>query len=186
MLPKVHDVIERARAGDAEALGMLWRAHQHLVLRYLRGRGTPDPDDVASTVWIDVARSISRFDGDAQEFRRWLFTIAARRRVDAVRRVGRRAAGEARAAGRAPDLADDPADAAEQAGGVGRALRLIGRLPDDQAEAVLLRVLGDLSVTEVAEIMHRREGHVRVLVHRGLAKLSQLAVTERSAAAMER
>jgi RNA polymerase sigma-70 factor (ECF subfamily) len=69
---------------------------------------------------------------------------------------------------------------------VERALRLIGRLPDDQAEAVLLRVLGDLSVTDVAAIMGRREGHVRVLVHRGLAKLSELAVTERAAPAMDR
>ena len=186
MLARVHDVIERARAGDGDALGMLWRAHHHLVLRYLRGRGTPDADDVASNVWIDVARSISRFDGDADDFRRWLFTIAARRRVDAVRRAGRRSVADARVAGRADTEPADPADEAQRAAGVERALRLIGRLPDDQAEAVLLRVLGDLSVTDVAAIMGRRQGHVRVLVHRGLAKLSELAVTERAAAAMDR
>jgi RNA polymerase sigma-70 factor (ECF subfamily) len=182
----VHEVIQRARAGDADALGALWRAYHHLVLRYLRGRATPDPDDVATAVWIDVARSISRFDGDAEDFRRWLFTIAARRRVDALRRTVRRAAADARFAGRADPAPTDPADEAQRAAGVERVLRLVGRLPDDQAEAVLLRVLGDLSVTDVAAIMGRREGHVRVLVHRGLTKLSELAVTERSAPAMER
>ena len=186
MLPGVHDVIERARAGDPDALGTLWRSHHHLVLRYLRGRGTPDPDDVASTVWVDVARSISRFDGDPDDFRRWLFTIASRRRVDALRRTGRRAAADARVAGRAQTMPADPAEEAQRAGGVERALHLVGRLPDDQAEAVLLRVLGDLSVTDVAAIMGRREGHVRVLVHRGLTKLSELAVTERAPQAMER
>jgi RNA polymerase sigma-70 factor (ECF subfamily) len=52
---------------------------------------------------------------------------------------------------------------------------------------VLLRVVADLAVDEVARIMGRREGHVRVLVHRGLRKLAdELAVTEESPAAINR
>ena len=77
---------DAARVDDREALAELWRTHQAPLLRYLRSRRTPSPDDAASQVWIDVATSIDRFEGDDDEFRRWLFTIARRRNIDDARR----------------------------------------------------------------------------------------------------
>ncbi len=79
-------VFDRARVGERDALAELWRNHNAAVLRYLRARRTVSADDVASQVWIDVATSIHRFEGEADDFRRWLFTIAHRRGVDSVRR----------------------------------------------------------------------------------------------------
>ena len=72
-------VFDKARVGERDALAELWRNHNAAVLRYLRARRTVSADDVASQVWIDVATSIHRFEGEADEFRRWLFTIAHRR-----------------------------------------------------------------------------------------------------------
>lgn len=133
----------------------------------------PDPDDLASTVWIEVATSLVRFEGDEHDFRRWLFTIAARRRIDDVRSARRRQDRLAREQQRASPVAPNgPSDAIERADELDTALALIRTLPSDQADAVLLRVLGDLSVGEVAEIMGKREGAVRVLVHRGLKRLA--------------
>ena len=55
------------------------------------------------------------------------------------------------------------------------------------AEAVLLRVVADLAVDEVAEVIGRHEGHVRVLVHRGLRRLAQeLAVTKEPSTTINR
>jgi RNA polymerase sigma-70 factor (ECF subfamily) len=178
--------IERARAGDREALGALWRSHQHLLLRYFRGRGSPQAEDLASQVWIDVAASLHRFSGDSDAFRRWLFTIARRRQIDAARRSSRRPEELDADAGKdRPDVSS--ARSIDEVGALDRALDLVRRLPPDMAEAVLLRVVADLAVDEVARIMGRREGHVRVLVHRGLRKLAdELAVTEESPAAINR
>jgi RNA polymerase sigma-70 factor (ECF subfamily) len=53
------------------------------------------------------------------------------------------------------------------------ALALIAELPRDQAEVVALRVLGGLDVAEVARILGKRPGAVRVLAHRGLRRLAQ-------------
>jgi RNA polymerase sigma-70 factor, ECF subfamily len=188
ILDAVEEFIERARAGDREALGALWRSHHHLLLRYFRGRRALAPDDLASQVWIDVATNLHRFEGDADDFRRWLFTIAHRRYVDGIRRSTRRRAIDQNviafhADGDGVDLADPDADDAFDAGdSLDRALALVRTLPPDQAEAVLLRIVADLSVTEVAMIMGRREGHVRVLTHRGIERLrrtiSDGAVTE--------
>lgn len=172
----MEDVIARAAAGDADAVGQLWRGHQHLLLRYFRGKGMNDPDDLASTVWVEVARGLPTFSGDATEFRRWLFTIAARRRIDEIRRDRRRRErDEVLQAERQPGAAPGADVDAERAAALDRAIELVRGLPPDQAEAVLLRVVADLSVTDVAAVMNRSEGSVRVLTHRGLKRLAERA-----------
>jgi RNA polymerase sigma-70 factor (ECF subfamily) len=169
----VEEVIERARLGDRDALGHLWRTYHHLLLRYFRGKGMAEPDDLAQNVWIEVASSLPRFQGDEADFRRWLFTIATRRRIDDIRAAKRRSEvierSELNAVPSSPDAAAD----ADRAMSLARALEILRDLPPDQAEAVLLRVVADLNVSDVAAIMGRREGNVRVLVHRGLKRLGE-------------
>jgi RNA polymerase sigma-70 factor (ECF subfamily) len=58
------------------------------------------------------------------------------------------------------------------------ALRRVARLPDDQAEVVALRVLAGLSAEQVAEIVGKRAGAVRVLQHRGLRRLANELTAE--------
>lgn len=167
-------MIRRAQEGDPDALGELWRTYQHLLLRYFKGKGMSDPDDLASTVWVEVATGLDRFDGSESDFRRWLFTIAARRRIDTIRTAKRRADRvEGAPIDPRPVHAPSAGEEAERAADLEQALARVRTLPPDQAEAVLLRVVADLSVAEVAEIMGRREGAVRVLVHRGLRRLAE-------------
>jgi RNA polymerase sigma-70 factor (ECF subfamily) len=157
------DWLERAALGDADGLAYLWRRYQPLVLRYFRGRLPDAAEDLASAVWIDVAGNLGAFRGSEGGFRGWIFTIAHRRLVDEHRRRERR-----------PEhVVSEPDDVASTS--------------DIGAEAILLRVVADLDVTTVAEIMQRREGSVRVLVHRGLEKLAVLCekpVTNESRPAM--
>jgi RNA polymerase sigma-70 factor (ECF subfamily) len=177
----VEAVIARARQGDRDALGQLWRAYNHLLLRYFRGKGMAEPDDLASTVWVEVANALHRFEGGEPDFRRWLFTIAARRRIDDIRASKRRDQHNARhEEWRAPVTTLSAADESEQGEALERALALVRSLPADQAEAVLLRVVADLSVAEVATILGRREGTVRVLVHRGLKRLAERSLVTES------
>jgi RNA polymerase sigma-70 factor (ECF subfamily) len=53
-------------------------------------------------------------------------------------------------------------------------LALIARLPADQAEAVLLRVVVGLDAPAAAAVMGKRAGAVRMATSRGLARLAQL------------
>lgn len=182
----MEEVIRRAQAGDADALGRLWREYHHLVLRYFRGKQVADPEDLASTVWLEVATGLHRFEGGEHDFRRWLFTIAARRRIDDIRSSKRRQTHQEHHRPRHEDLTSPSAgDEAVRSQALDRAIELLGDLPPDQREAVMLRVIADLNVSEVAAIMGRREGSVRVLVHRGLKRLSEpAAVTEQPSRTM--
>jgi RNA polymerase sigma-70 factor, ECF subfamily len=174
--------LRAAQAGEEWALARLYRDVHPRLLRYLRARGATDPDDLAADVWLEAATKLSRFHGDEIDLRRWFFTIARRRFVDGKRREARRrtepAAAETLAGLAAPD---DPETAAIGAVTLEVALRRVAALPPDQADVVLLRILGDLSVEDVAELLGKRPATVRVLQHRALARLarelSQLLVT---------
>lgn len=174
--------IARARRGDPDALGELYRAHHPAILRYLRATGLGDAEDLGAQVWIDAARTLPRFRGDDTDLRRWLFTIARRRMIDAHRSRSRRP--EVLAGDALPVAAAPGADAAHDE--PGRATELLALLPPAQAEVVMLRVVLDMSVDEVATIVDRSPGAVRVLAHRGLERLRVLLQQDATAAEVGR
>ena len=183
MVRRPPNTLDAARRGERDALAELWRTHQAALLRYLRARRAPSPDDLASQVWVDIATSIDRFEGEADDFRRWLFTIAHRRSVDEIRRVVRRSDLSVRAADHVvgADVEHDRLDALD------RAIALVSTLPDNLAEAVMLRVVNELPIADVASVMGTTEGNVRVLVHRGLTRLRRkICVAEDAPQTMKR
>jgi RNA polymerase sigma-70 factor, ECF subfamily len=164
------EVVERASLGDHGALSVLFRTYQPAVLRYLRGRLPDAAEDLAAQTWLDAARNLRTFAGGPDDFRRWLFTIARRRLQDELRRRARRPE-QLTAAPPETATAGDELEAADE---LTRALALVRRLSPDQADAVLLRIVAGMDVGQVAEVMGRSEGSVRVLVHRGLHRLRDL------------
>ena len=168
------DVLAAASAGAEWALAELYRDLHPRILRYLRALEPSEAEDLASDVWLDVARGLARFEGDERAFRAWAFTIARRRLIDLRRRRARRATFPAEP-GRLVEHGGhgDVEEEAMAALTAEAALARIAALPPDQAEVVLLRVLGGLRVGEVAEIMGKRPGTVRVLQHRALRRLAR-------------
>ena len=164
----------RVRSGDEAAMARIWRAHNPDLLRYLRGLAVSLADDVASQVWLEVARSLDRFDGGEEDFRRYLFTIARRRMIDAYRRQGRSL--EDATAEPQDQPVRHPADAS--ADRLEWAEDVLRRLPPNQAEVVLLRVVAGFGVDEVAAMTGRSAGAVRVMAHRGLQRVLEILATE--------
>ena len=169
------DLLDAARAGDQDAFAEIWREHHPGLLRYLRVVDRVIAEDIAAETWLHVTRGLGRLTGDEDGFRAWLFTIARRRHLDAHRAAGRRPpttdAEEtlAEMAGAASTAADVDERIATEA-----ALRLIAALPPDQSEVVALRVIADLDVAQVARLVKKRPGTVRVLAHRGLRRLAEM------------
>ena len=169
-----------AVGGDELAFALLWRDVQPGLLRYLQVVAPGAAEDLASDTWVDVVRSLARFRGGEQSFRSWTFTIARHRAVDHQRHNGRRPADPVPTE-RMPEraAADDPAADAMEHIATNHALALIAELPRDQAEVVALRVVAGLEVSQVASIVGKRPGAVRVLAHRGLRRLAERLATGR-------
>jgi RNA polymerase sigma-70 factor (ECF subfamily) len=164
--------------GDEAAFGRLFRAHQPLLLRYLRPLAGVAHEDVAAETWVQVVRGLRDFDGDLDGFRGWLFTIAHRRWVDHVRAESRRPPRQDEAAALDLPARERVEEVVETVLSTERAVDLIGRLAPDQAEVVLLRVVADLDVAATARVVGKSRGAVRVLTHRGLRRLATLLERE--------
>jgi RNA polymerase sigma-70 factor, ECF subfamily len=155
---------------------VVWRTLHPPLLRYLTVRGDDAPEDLASETWMHVVRGLAAFEGDAAAFRAWLFTIARNRAVDQGRARTRRP--PTVAVGAVTELhvsATEPSaeDRAMANDDTARALDLVATLPAAQAEMVMLRVVGGLEVADVARLVDKRPGTVRVAVHRALQTLAQ-------------
>lgn len=177
-------LLAAATGGDERAFAVLWRELQPGLLRYLEVVAPGAAEDLASETWVDVIRGLARFRGNEHNFRSWAFIIARHRATDHRRRTARQPA-EPLPAERMPEqaAADDPAAAAFERMATDRALALIAQLPRDQAEVVALRVVAGLEVGQVARIVGKRPGAVRVLAHRGLRRLAERLSTGRPAPA---
>ncbi|WP_372409050.1 RNA polymerase sigma factor [Streptomyces luteireticuli] len=171
--------VRAAQGGDETAFRTVYRSVQPRLLGYVRTLvGESDAEDVASEAWLQIARDLGRFTGDADRFRGWAARIARNRALDHIRMRGRRPAvggDDSELAGRAGNA--DTAGEALEALGTGRALALIARLPQDQAEAVVLRVVVGLDAATAAEVLGKRPGAVRTAAHRGLRRLAELMTT---------
>jgi RNA polymerase sigma-70 factor (ECF subfamily) len=165
------DVLAAAQAGAAWAFEVLYRDLSPAVTGYLRLHGAAEPDDLASETFLGVFTGLAGFSGDEGALRAWVFTIAHRRLVDDWRRRSRRpqVAGEIDDVGAL--VGGDVEDDVLVRFGAAEVHRLCGGLPDDQRAVLLLRILADLTVEQVAQVMGRSIASVKALQRRGLRTL---------------
>jgi len=143
-------------------------------------------EDATEATFVSALTNLQRFqerarpsDGEgASTFRVWLFQIA-RNEV----------AGERRRARRRPvepigETVVDPIDleaAAVRRDEARAAWQALGRLPGERRQAMVLRFVDELSTAEIAGVLGRSEGAVRVLIHRALKSVARdMGVSKRS------
>ena len=163
-------ILEAARAGAEWAWSRLYRDLAGPVLGYMRGRGAADPDDLLGEVFLQVARNIGTFEGGERAFRSWVFTVAHHRVIDERRYRNRRPVvleGDPQPAMVAGDVEQEALEHL----GTDRVVALLEHLSPDQREVLLLRIVGDLTIDEVARVVGKRPGAVKALQRRGLETL---------------
>lgn len=170
--------LDAARRGAADGVAVLWRELNPPLERYLGALVGQSAQDVASETWLQAARDLRGFRGDAAGFRVWLFRIGRNRAIDEQRRAGRQREDLLAEPGEFAGAAPDAAAVAEERWGTDRAMALLARLPREQAEAVLLRSVAGLDAKECGRILGKRPGAVRVAAMRGLRGLAAILEAE--------
>ena len=176
-------VLAAARDGAPWALERMFSALAPAVTGYLRVQGSVEPEDLTSEVFVAILRNLRNFQGDEAGFRAWVFTIAHRRLLDERRRRARRPPPEpltdaAEALAPNSPAAVDVEGAVERSLGVERVRALCERLVPDQRDVLLLRLLGDLSIEQIAGTLGKSNGAVKALQRRGLAAVGRLLERE--------
>lgn len=174
---EIEAAIEKAKVGDESAIRLLYRSFNPQLLRYLKHHVYSDYEDVASETWIAIAKGLSDFHGNARDFRSWIFGICRNKVIDHYRtttkariaidkerlRYNDRASPNNNDSTATPALANLSAEEAIET--------LLANLPPHHAEVLLLRVVADLSVDEVAKIVGKSPEAIRVIQHRAINTL---------------
>lgn len=173
-------LVARAVEGDAEAFGDLYEIHLDAIYRYVyyRTSNHQDAEDLTETVFLKAWRAIGRYQVDSSPFRAWLYRIAHNAVVDHYR-----AYQETEPLALHPTLSDDGGHVEQQIQRrewTDRLNQVIGRLSPLHQDVLVLRFINGLSHAEVAEILERSAGSVRVLQHRALKELEALLAVEDS------
>jgi RNA polymerase sigma-70 factor (ECF subfamily) len=172
--PEIDAAIEAAQNGDEAAFRVLFRHLQPRLLRYLSGLVGAEAEDVAADTWLQIARDLGSFRGDADRFRGWASRIARNRAIDHLRYTNRRPTAELRV----DELGDIESNENVERTALDRlsadqTIAMIATLPRDQAEAVLLRVVMGLDAKMAAQVLGKRPGAVRTAAYRGLRTLAK-------------
>jgi RNA polymerase sigma-70 factor (ECF subfamily) len=174
-------LVEAAQA-DPARFEALYRKYLAQVYSYAfyELRDQHDAEDVTERTFLAALANLGRFeerarpaDGDgASTFRVWLFQIARNAVAERRRRSRRRPEAPLETAVGIAARIDIEADAVRRAD-ADAALRAVDRLPGDRRRALILRFVDEMSTAEIAGVLGRSEGAVRVLIHRALRSVAR-------------
>lgn len=174
-------LVEAARA-DPARFDALYRKYVAQVYNfaYYELRDHHEAEDVTERTFMAALAALRRFDEratpadgtGASTFRVWLFRIARNAVAERRRRLRRRPETALEAAEAMTATTDVEGEAALR-DDVAAAMRAIDRLPGDRRRAVILRFVEEMSTSEIAGILGRSDGAVRVLIHRALRSVAR-------------
>ncbi len=167
-------VLAAAREGSPDAFTAIYRELAGPVAAYLRAKGVRDVEDVTSEVFLALFTGIARFTGDEAGLRALVFTIAHRRVIDGWRRAGRQPEPVPYEADRDLRASRSAEAEAMDLEGEARTMALLGLLKVEQRDVLVLRIVADLTVEQVADVVGRSPGAVKALQRRGLATLRRI------------
>lgn len=179
-------LVDRARAGDGQAFGLLYERYVDRVYSFVlfRVRDESVAEDLTQDVFIQVLRGLDGYDWRGT-LAPWLLRIARNTVIDHWRRLGRRperpmSAVEAEIDGDDEDsligrVADEEGEMAigQAEAWLDRAAfqRAAAQLTDLQREVIALRFASGLSIRETADAMSRSEGAIKNLQHHAVRAL---------------
>ena len=179
----LRDLSVLAAGGQPAAMESLLGHIRPMVLRYCRARlgrisgHYKAADDVAQEVCIALISALPRYRDIGRPFASFVYGIASHKVADAVRSASTMAI-PTRDLPDAPDDGPGPEEAAMAGLEAERVRALLRRLPDQQRQLVVLRILAGLTAQETGDALGMSAGAVRVAQHRALARLRALAREE--------
>jgi RNA polymerase sigma-70 factor (ECF subfamily) len=171
---EVRRLVERAQAGERDALEELYLLHFDRIYSYLHLSvgNRHDAEDLTTQTFLKMLESIRRFEWQTAPFSAWLFRIAHNLAMDHFRATRRWQPEE-----EVPEPAGETEPSAEAAAlqSIGRQsmLDLIEDLSQEQKQVLTLKFVFNLPNAEVATVLGKTEGAIKSLQHRALVSLQR-------------
>lgn len=171
---KENKLVLLAKQGDQQAIGELYNTHVDAIYRYIWPRVRDDTvaEDLTAQVFLKALEGLPAYEPSGKPFLAWLYRIAYARIVDFWRRQERRAT--VPLDDTVPASEPRPGELLEAEDDWVTAIDLLAQLTDDQQEVLMLRFIGEMSLSEVAETVGKTLGAIKAIQHRALASLARL------------
>ena len=170
------EIVDRARAGDRDALGALYNLYLTPIYRFVLSRigHVNEAEDITEEVFLRVIEHIGRFEWHDVPFSAWLFRIAQNQVISHHRRRGSRPVGVTLDGFDVEDLAPGPERLVEHTVTMREVFAACEQLPEAQRQVISLRFGAGLNVKETADALGKSENNVKVLQHKAIARLQKL------------
>lgn len=170
------EAVARARAGDADAWGQLYRDYAPAIFRFCR-RALPtreDAEDATMEIFMKLREKLSQFD-DTRSFSAWLYRVAANHCWDILRRRKVRQDKETEDVDEVPLEHPDPnqLDRLIEQRTCEEVRQALHKLGARARMALVLRYYSDMSYDEIADALGVRRAFVGVVLLRARHELRQ-------------
>lgn len=167
-------VLASARAGDGQAFAQLYESMNRRVYAFVSYRGSVDPEGMVNEVFLKAFTNLNTFEGNEVQFAAWIFKIARNQLIDESRFRSRRPAEtsleDSHESGRIHGDAESDALANMSTDWV---LDQLDVLTSEQRDVVVMRVVSDLTIEAIAEVLGKRVGAVKAMQRRAFRTLAR-------------
>ena len=164
--------LDAAKGGDQRAFERIFKRFSGRTLAYARMRDAHDPEGVVNEAFLKVFRNLDSFEGGESQFRAWIFTITRHRIIDEARGRSRRVEERPLTARLDAEAGNVEGEAMSRLGNEW-VYRQLDLLTAEQRDVILLRIISDLTVDAVAEVMGKRSASIKALQRRALRALAR-------------
>lgn len=172
---KIETLVVAVQKGDQEAFAKLYDLLIDPVYRYVFYRvKDEDAEDIVETVFIKVWENIRKYKAGKGNFAAWVFRIAHNLVVDHYRAGSERAFEELDANFQDHKREHNPVRMTEKILDQKTLKMALKKLKRQYQDILIYKFIDDLSNEEVADLIGKSEGALRILQHRALKALRQV------------
>ena len=171
-------IVKQAQQGTRSAVAALYHKYQPQVYRYIAYRvgDTTIADDLTADVFVSMVKHIGSYEDRGRPFLAWLYTIASN-----IVKMHYRSQGKAEVEALPDELIDEeaqPVEITQRKMTNEQLMAAMPHLPEVQRQVILLKFIEGFSNREIAAMLDKKEGNIRILQHRAILALRQLLTEE--------
>jgi RNA polymerase sigma-70 factor (ECF subfamily) len=172
----IHDILTRAKEGDSEAFGLLYKEYYVPIFRYihLRTKSREQTEDLVQDVFLKIYKTIGSIDPTVSSPIGYFYAIARNTLIDHWRKKSTGTVSDDELMGELPDPGLGALDAASQKERASLLYECLDELTEDQREVISLRFIQELSTAEIAAQLGKKETAIRQMQVRGLRSLGKI------------
>ena len=170
-MQREEQVAQRLKKRDPEAWALVYEEYFPKIYRFIvvRISNRTEAEDLTEQVFLKALEASSSFRWRGAPISSWLFRIARNQVIDYIR---------ARKSKQTLPLNEyivgdyaDPEEMAERSSDIRQLIKAVGQLTEAQRDVIELRFAGGLSTAEVANVLRKSQGAVKVMQHSALVSL---------------